>query len=185
MSGAGPFFRNIMHFMEIKSSLLYSQESTTDPSVNQMNLAQVQPPYLFIIPFFILSFHLCLSVPSCLFLSRFLSMLSGTEWLKSHKNHTINLLFTQKVSLRNIYTNIQAQHTTWEFRTAVTAWPWAGYQLRQACCRFRATTLWIITQTSSPPHVSGVWVLDSMTCVTFCSLCVSSKAMFWFNEYRL
>lgn len=37
--------------MEIRGSLLYSQESTTDPSVNQMNLAQVQPPYLFIIPF--------------------------------------------------------------------------------------------------------------------------------------
>jgi hypothetical protein len=32
-----------MHFMEIKGSLLHSHESTTDPSVNQMNLDQVQP----------------------------------------------------------------------------------------------------------------------------------------------
>jgi hypothetical protein len=46
-----------MHFMEIKGTLLYSKESTTDASVNQMNLAQVQPPYIIIIPFFILSWE--------------------------------------------------------------------------------------------------------------------------------
>jgi hypothetical protein len=87
-------------FMEIKGSLRVHHWSQCKPHASS---PRTPPPPSFSL---LHLFYIILSIRRCHILSHFLIMVNGTEWLKSHKNHTHQFAFhNKKDSLQNIYTN--------------------------------------------------------------------------------